>query len=209
MADHPETVTPMFPLGLALVPTGLLPLRVFEPRYRALVRDVLDRDMRFGVTLIERGSEVGGGDSRFAVGTFAEIVQHEVLPDWRARMLTIGRERFVVRDWLPDDPYPRAEVVEHPDDPTGLDRFDSEDLVTHLRGVLALASEAGLRVPPATTGMPDDPDEAGWWCLALSPIQEIDRYRLLTMTDPRARVASLHEELSGLEVVIRARLASE
>ena len=99
---------PMFPLGSVLVPGLLLPLHVFEPRYRALVHDVLAADGRFGVTLIERGSEVGGGDERTAVGTAAQIVQAEESPDGRWGILAVGEERIRVLRWLDDDPYPRA-----------------------------------------------------------------------------------------------------
>ena len=57
---------PMFPLGTVLFPHALLPLRVFEPRYREMTARVLREDGEFGVVLIERGSEVGGGDSASA-----------------------------------------------------------------------------------------------------------------------------------------------
>ena len=66
---------PMFPLGTVLFPYAVLPLHVFEPRYRVMTRRCLDGDREFGVVLIERGSEVGGGDVRFGVGTIARIVQ--------------------------------------------------------------------------------------------------------------------------------------
>jgi len=61
--------TPMFPLGMVHFPGIVLPLRVFEPRYRQLTADCLAGDGEFGVVLIERGWEVGGGDTRFNVGT--------------------------------------------------------------------------------------------------------------------------------------------
>ena len=64
------TTLPMFPLGTVVFPGERLPLRVFEPRYRQLVLDCLAADSPvFGTTLIERGSEVGGGDERASVGT--------------------------------------------------------------------------------------------------------------------------------------------
>ena len=56
-------VMPMFPLGTVLLPGGVLPLHVFEPRYRKMVTDCVESpDHEFGVVLIERGSEVGGGE---------------------------------------------------------------------------------------------------------------------------------------------------
>ena len=65
----------MFPLGAILFPYNVLPLRVFEPRYRMLTHDCLEGNKEFGVVLIERGFEVGGGDDRFGLGTVARIVQ--------------------------------------------------------------------------------------------------------------------------------------
>ena len=70
-----EIEIPMFPLGIVLFPTQLLPLHVFEPRYRAMTRDLLAGDGRFGVVLIERGNEVGGGDTRSDFGCVAQLVQ--------------------------------------------------------------------------------------------------------------------------------------
>lgn len=58
---------PMFPLGSVLLPGSPLPLQVFEPRYRAMLDDCLAGDQRFGVVLIERGFEVGGGEQRLVL----------------------------------------------------------------------------------------------------------------------------------------------
>jgi hypothetical protein len=68
----------MFPLSTVLFPHAQIPLHVFEPRYRALTKDALAGDSRFGIVLIERGSEVGGGDQRMAVGTSASGPRVEV-----------------------------------------------------------------------------------------------------------------------------------
>ena len=106
---------PMFPLGHVLLPTVYLPLHVFEPRYRELVRVCLDGEHEFGVVLIARGSEVGGGDQRLAVGTVARIVEAAELPDGRWALGTIGTRRIRVREWLTDDPYPMADVEEWPE----------------------------------------------------------------------------------------------
>src|SRR3954467_2773228 len=101
---------PMFPLNTVLFPTVAIPLHVFEPRYRALTRHCLDPDRRFGIVLIERGSEVGGGVVRFDIGTCARIVEADELPDGRWVLVAVGAERLRVVRWLADEPYPRAEV---------------------------------------------------------------------------------------------------
>ena len=90
-------VTPMFPLGSVLVPGMVLPLHVFEARYRALVRDCVAGDGEFGVVLIERGSEVGGGDVRTDVGTVARIVQADEMPDGRFALGAVGVRRVRVQ----------------------------------------------------------------------------------------------------------------
>ena len=123
-------VLPMFPLGTVLLPHGLLPLHIFEPRYRALVDTCLAREPEpdFGVVLIERGSEVGGGDTRFGVGTVARIVEASRFDDGRYALLARGISRCAVREWLPDDPYPQArvevivEIDASPDDQAARDR---------------------------------------------------------------------------------------
>src|SRR3954464_862389 len=74
---------PMFPLGTVLFPHAPLPLHLFEERYRLLAETCLRGDGRFGVVLIERGFEVGGGDQRFGVGTVARIVEAARTPDGR------------------------------------------------------------------------------------------------------------------------------
>ena len=78
---------PMFPLGTVLFPSGVLPLRIFEPRYRKMLEDLLLGSREFGVVLIERGSEVGGGEVRSGIGTMARV---PVLED--LGMLELGLE---------------------------------------------------------------------------------------------------------------------
>ena len=138
---------PMFPLGTALVPSAGLPLHVFEPRYRALVKDCLAGVPEFGVVLIARGSEVGGGEVRTDLGTVARIVESAELPDGRWALVAVGVRRIRVTAWLPDDPYPRADVEDWPDPPP------------HVRGMLAApwapTTTAGLpRRDPACTATP-------------------------------------------------------
>ena len=100
----------MFPLGLVLMPGGVLPLHVFEPRYQALVHDCLAGEPEFGVILITRGHEVGGGDQRCSVGVRVRIVQLADLGEGRLALVCIATDRIRIDRWLPDDPYPMAEV---------------------------------------------------------------------------------------------------
>src|ERR1700712_3321370 len=90
---------PMSPLGWVLFPAMPLPLRVFEERYLSLLAAVLpDEPAEFGVVLIERGQEVGGGDTRFDVGTVAQIVELEA-GEGSVIVLAVGNRRFEVLAW--------------------------------------------------------------------------------------------------------------
>jgi Lon protease-like protein len=204
-------VMPMFPLGTVLLPGGVLPLHVFEPRYRQLVVDCLADDSRepeFGVTLIERGSEVGGGEQRAAVGVVARMVQVEPLPDGRYALVTVGTRRIRVNAWLPDDPYPLADVDEwrdlDPDAPGLAERVAAA--TDRLGEVLELA--ARLTDVPRELQVSDDPLVASYHLAALAPLGPADRYRLLCAASPAERLDLLAECLDDVEAMLRFRLAS-
>jgi Lon protease-like protein len=205
-------VMPMFPLGTVLLPGAVLPLHVFEPRYRQLVIDCLadDRgDPEFGVALIERGWEVGGGDERSDVGTVARMVRVEALEGGRYAIVAVGTRRIRVNEWLPDDPYPIADVDDWPDDdvdqPELRERVD--DLTSRLADVLGLAAQLGEA--PADidlTMISDDPVVASYHLTALAPIGPADTYRLLCAPNPAARLDELTSALDDAEAVLRFRL---
>jgi len=164
-------------------------------------------DGEFGVVLIERGSEVGGGDARFSVGTVARIVEAGRLPDGRYLLATIGTRRLRVRRWLSEDPYPRAEV-ELLDDvgaPGAVDD-DLAELERELRRVSALAAELGQ---PAAVGvtLSDDAVRASFEAAAAAPLGPLDAQRLLELDDTSARLADLRELLADQAELLRHRLS--
>jgi uncharacterized protein len=198
---------PMFPLGSVLVPSAGLPLHVFEPRYRALVQDCLSGDHEFGVVLIERGSEVGGHDVRSLIGTVARIVEAVELPDGRWAVGAIGVRRLRVTGWLPDDPYPRADVEDWPDPPPGPDHAEHlAVVVASLRRCLALAAEAGDPAAPATIELSHDPVLAGHQAAAVAPLGPLDQQRLLAAETPDVRISLLSGMLREEIEVLTLRL---
>jgi hypothetical protein len=199
---------PMFPLGTVLLPGVAMPLHVFEPRYRALTRHCLDGDGRFGVVLIERGSEVGGGDVRVAVGTCARIVEAAELPDGRWLLMVVGVERVAVQRWLPDDPYPQAEVSVLMDPPAGADASEQRAAVERLlRRALALKAELGEPAAAATVELDPDPSVAAYQAAALAPLGPLDCQRLLEQEGPDQRLTMLVSALTD-EVSVLAQRAS-
>jgi Lon protease-like protein len=198
------TELPMFPLGSVLLPTMLLPLHVFEPRYRRLTDDVLAADRRFGVVLIERGHEVGGGDVRTEIGTVAEVLRAERLEDGRWLLVCVGTERMRVTEWLPDAPYPRARVLPWPDAGAPVRPDQIARVADRLERVLALAAELGAEV--TDVDLVDDPVTASWQATALAPIGPLDAQRLLAVPDAAERLARLLDVLADREEVLRFQL---
>ena len=198
----------MFPLGTVLFPHGVLPIHVFEPRYLAMVDDCLAGDARFGVVLIERGSEVGGGDTRFHVGTVAQIVQAGKMPDGRWALANVGTERVTVHDWLADDPYPRAMVEIRADpepDRDGVAAIDAAcaqlKRVHELRGALGLPAHSGAVV------VSPDVVRASFEAAILAPVGPLDAQALLELDDSIARLERLAEFLSDEIEALQFRLS--
>lgn len=199
---------PMFPLGSVLFPHQLVPIHVFEPRYRELTSRCINGDRRFGVVLIERGNEVGGGESRFAAGTVAEILEAARLPDGRWLLEVVGRERLRVERWLPDDPHPWAQVTLLDEAPTAKGAGALRDeVVGRLRRLLALRTELGDPAPPATVDLDPDPVLASWQVCALSGFNPLDGLRLLETDGVADRLAALAGLFDDEIVVTEARLS--
>lgn len=179
----------MFPLGNVVFPFTAIPIRVFEPRYQRLLDDVLDGDRTFGSVLIERGPEVGGGEERFAVGALVRVASVKPLPEADQRLVVVAATaRIRVERWLPDDPYPLAEVdLLADDDEVVLDGLVGE-VKRGVRKVLALASELGADTVGITTTLPDDPVTVSYQASALTPVTPLDAYLLLSASGPAARL---------------------
>jgi hypothetical protein len=187
------TQIPMFPLGSVLLPHMPLPLRVFEPRYLSMLRDILgDEPAEFGVTLIERGQEVGGGDVRTDIDSILLIAQ--------------GVRRVRVDTWLDDAPYPRAEVTDLPD-PEWSDELAPmlarADLL--VRRVLKIAEEAGeeLRWPPDIV-LDDDPAAAAWQLAAIAPFGPLDQLDLLRSASIERLLSRTIDLVDDAETLYRA-----
>jgi uncharacterized protein len=174
--------SPMFPLGSVLFPSVAVPLRVFEPRYLTMVGRLLDEDepgFEFGVVLIERGPEAGGGDQRASVGTMARLVSAAAGAD-DLLIVGVGTRRFTVERWVEEEPYPRAELSMLPDlewsEALAPLRAEAEAVV---RRVIARVAE-----PHSDAGveLSDDPAAAVWQLAAIAPLGEYDRYTLLRST---------------------------
>lgn len=212
----------MFPLGSVLLPGGVLPLHVFEPRYRDMVRDCLraDGDPEFGQVLITHGWETGGGDERAMVGTVARMLQVDAIDENRYALIAVGTRRIRVNAWLPDDPYPIADVDDWPDDDPDAPGLALDVAAAHarVRAARALAVEVARHVGESPgdagdadelgdDGISDDPLLATYHLATLAPIGPADQFRLLAAPGPASRLDLLNEILDDVEAMLRFRLS--
>lgn len=185
----------MFPLGSVLLPGMPLPLRVFEPRYVAMLASVLGEPEReFGVVLIERGSEVGGGDVRFGVGTVARIHSVEIA-EGSIGLLATGAARFEVVRWLQDDPFPRAEVRELEAlelDPLTVSALAGAEAL--VRGTLTRASEFVELPWSPDIELSAEPAKRIWQVAGIAPLGPLDHYALLRSATAMELLTTLVDE---------------
>ena len=195
---------PMFPLGNAVFPNTVVPLHVFEPRYLQLVDDIVGLETpTFGIVLIDRGHEVGGGDHRVGVGTRVEVLQQERFDDGRWGVVAFGVERIDVVEWLDDDPYPRALVQARVRRDTGGGSLD--DLEALLRATLVLALP-GEELPELSFSA--DPLTRLDQLSALAPVATFDRQRILEAETSVAQIDRLRATLSERREMLEAMAGS-
>lgn len=198
---------PMFPLGRGLFPGALLKLRVFEPRYLEMIELCVRREIGFGVVLIERGSEVGGGDVRFDVGVAVSITQVASLGDGQLVVIGRGGSRILVQQWLEDAPFPQARVRYLTDPPGDAGRIRLHERLLHefLRG-LGLFAEMGAETTKIDP-LPDDTIAAAYRALDIFPVPDLDRQQILEADDPSRRIELSITALESVNRLAQARLA--
>jgi len=199
------TVIPMFPLGSVLLPAMPLPLRIFEPRYLKLLGDLMGSpNPEFGVVLIERGAEVGGGDERMQLGTIAAVTNIGTNEEFYG-LESVGTTRFRVKTWLPDDPYPLADIELVPDLVWDDHLLASKhQLETKVRQLLAFASEFTNLQFGADTELSDDPMQACWQLAGILPISELDQLDLLSSESAEELISRTNEIVATADQTLRS-----
>jgi Lon protease-like protein len=156
--------------------------------------------------LIDRGQEVGGGDSRLDVGVVAEIVQVAAMDGGRFAVVALGTRRIRVTQWLADDPYPRAEVEEWPDADGVLSTDRLEEVAARVKRCVGLAVEMGDRSGVPDVELSHDPTIDTFLLAAISPFGPADQYAVLCAADPVTRLELIDRLLGDAEAGLRFRL---
>lgn len=198
---------PMFPLGSVLMPAMPLSLRIFEERYLKLLGDLLAEETpEFGVVLIEKGPEVGGGEKRMNIGTIASVTEIGTTEQFYG-LQSIGSQRFRVNAWLPDAPYPIADIELIPDllweDSLMPSRVHLE---TKVRQLLAFASEFGDLQFGADVEFSDDPLEACWQLAGVLPIGQLDQMDLLGSQSAEELISKTYEIVKTADETLHAMM---
>ena len=200
-------VLPMFPLGSVLLPAMPLPLRIFEQRYLKLLGDLVASEKpEFGVVLIERGKEVGGGEKRMSIGTIASVTEIGTTQEFLG-LESFGSQRFRINAWLPDDPYPLADIELLPD----LIWDDSllpakAHLETKVRQLLAFVSEFGNLQFGADIEFSDDPMDACWQMAGVLPVGPLDQLDLLGSQSADELISKTYEIVKTAQETLTAMI---
>ena len=207
MTDLLVRELPLFPLpDVVLFPQEVLPLHIFESRYRIMLQTVLESDKRFGVIKWDHKT------NKIAdVGCCAEIIQHRVLEDGRSNIVTLGQQRFRVLEVIRDAPFKTAMVSwiqdESVDDLIDLEKL-SEKVSLALSDVVSLTgklTDSDITLPD---DLPEMASDLSFWIASHlgGPVAE-EQQRLLEFTDLTKRLQREYEMLDQTRRQLAARTA--
>ncbi len=171
----------LFPLNTVLFPGQVLPLHIFEDRYRLMVRRCLADELPFGVVLIKQGEEVGADAEPYNIGTLARIIESTHLPNGTMNIITVGVERFRIRRLIHDQPYLRGEVetlpLEEQEDTGAMDALADSVRERVALYIKLIAEAAGLEIK--VDQMPDLPQQVGYLAAITMQIDNREKQELL------------------------------
>ena len=205
MSDYSVRELPLFPLpDVVLFPQQLLPLHIFESRYRILLQSVLETDQRFGIIRIDPNT---GGMAE--IGCCAEVLQHQTTDDGRSYIVTLGQQRFRLLNIARETPFRTGMVSwiedENTNDPESLDEL-SRTVSEALKDVVTLTGKLQGQDVSLPDDLPDLPRELSYWIGAhLDTRAAGEQQALLELTDTRERLHRQFEMLDHTRRQLAAR----
>lgn len=203
------TRLPMFPLNTVLFPGAVVPLHVFEPRYRALVRSLLEQTdpsrRLFGTVAIREGYEVGdhGAQSLYRVGCLLQLVEVEADDDGTFTIEVVARDRIRLDRLDGDGDFPVGEVVDLPTEDDAVHADEVEAALTAFDAYRRAVSE--IAEDPFEGSLPRDPAYLSWTLAAAAPLPLPDRQALLEADSATERLALvtdlLRDEVRAMRVL--------
>lgn len=208
MIDLPREL-PLFPLNTVLFPGMILPLHIFEPRYKLMIGRCITENNPFGVVLIRSGQEVGGPATPYMVGTSAYVRKVDQLSDGRMNIECVGYQRFKIHEIARTTPYLVGLTEPMPsleDDAPGVPGL-AATLRGLLPGYLNLVSQATGKSLPIET-LPFQGDALAYWTAIIAPLDNADKQSLLeceqltTLLD--MEIALIRKETLLLNALLRS-----
>lgn len=192
----------LFPLNVVMFPGMVMPLHIFEDRYKLMVRRCLREGKPFGIVLIQQGSEVGGEATPHPVGTMAYITDVEPLAEGRMNITATGSGRFRIQEIVNDQPYLEAEVEAFP--LLAANEAEVKPLIEYLQPRIASYLEMlnqDEKVKFATSDMPDDPVDLAY-LIAIALQLPLDDKQALLQTRSAADLLAIERRVLAREQLL-------
>jgi Lon protease-like protein len=188
---------PLFPLQLVLIPNEVLPLHIFEPRYKQMLADIELRRNLFGVAYLEEG-EISGRPPVGSVGCAAEVREKSLLPDGRSNIVTTGIIRFRVVEYLDKGtPYLTCAVEFFEDDPENPDEL--EPIADEVFELFERIAKAAFKLSGSRGSFPEiprtDPERLSFLVTAAFNLDDDVKSKLSEMTSTKERLTKLRNIL--------------
>jgi Lon protease-like protein len=205
MTSH--RVIPIFPLPVVQFPNAITPLHIFEPRYRKMLKDVMEKDKTFGIIYrpsIEEGALTPISDRvpLGSVGCAVEVAVVQEMPDGRSNILCVGGARFRLLQYLEGEQYLQAEVDFFDDEPTFEDlTVEAERAKSAFNRLLAanrkIKEERELEDDEAPD-LPNEPQALSFIVTAYLDIEPSEKQELLEMIDTGERLREVARVIENL-----------
>jgi len=199
---------PLFPLGTVLYPGQLLPLFIFEERYKTMINQCLAEESPFGIVLIKKGQEVGTPAEPYEVGTVARILQVQDRDEGKMYIIAIGVERFTIRDYsVSADGYlvgMVSKLATDQTDPVLLTKrvTASKDLLADYLALTADPDDAAVQ--EIQSRLAAEPEPLSYQIASILNIDLVEKQSLLELTDAGKRlereIRILHREIELLKL---------
>ena len=201
---------PVFPLNAVLFPHLLLPLYIFEERYKLMINKCLADSAPFGVVLIKVGKEVGGPAVPHTVGTLARLLHSQRESDGKMHISALGEARFKLLDWWRSEPYLTGRAMLWEDamgEEARVAILDNEARPL-LRACLTLQMKlASQPFSPEEVELPPDSATLSYLIGAALELENLEKQRLLEIPDVEQRLGSEIALLTRNNERLEARLA--
>jgi Lon protease-like protein len=199
---------PLFPLpNLVLFPNIVVPLHIFEDRYKLMINACIDRDQTLGIVLLRSGAEEESGESIHRVGVAARVIEVERLEDGRLNVLCEGESRFRIARFIQEKPYWIGSVHYFEDDER---QRETEPLYEQVAELYRKVGELGRRVSGAERSellLPESPVDLSFMVSYVLDLDSEEKQNLLEMTSTAGRLRVLVQHLSDTIQKLEQQLA--